>query len=170
MNGSHISTDLFRFCSRFSAVLPQRLSYRRSLSTASRPTRAWSSLSRAVSSLAVSYMSYLHCSYEPQPLLAAHPVHLHGHAFSVVRSAGNSTYNFVNPPQRDVVSIGTTTNDRTTIRFFTDNPGAHLSKSYNPNQMLILWMTGPWFFHCHIGSSFTLSQCFSLTDIRQTGT
>ncbi|KZV69698.1 multicopper oxidase [Peniophora sp. CONT] len=64
-------------------------------------------------------------------LAGPHPVHLHGHAFSVVRSAGNSTYNFVNPPQRDVVSIGTTTNDRTTIRFFTDNPG-------------------PWFFHCHI--------------------
>ena len=38
----------------------------------------------------------------------------------------------MNPPQRDVVSIGTTTDDRTTIRFFTDNPGA-------------------WLLHCHIG-------------------
>ncbi|KAH9057167.1 laccase [Lactarius vividus] len=59
-----------------------------------------------------------------------HPVHLHGHAFSVVRSAGNSTYNFDNPVVRDVVSIGQA-GDNVTIRFFTDNPG-------------------PWFFHCHI--------------------
>jgi iron transport multicopper oxidase len=64
-------------------------------------------------------------------LAGPHPVHLHGHVFSVVRSAGNSSYNFVNPPQRDVVSIGTSTTDRTTIRFTSDNPG-------------------PWFFHCHI--------------------
>ncbi|KAH9177324.1 laccase [Lactarius sanguifluus] len=60
-----------------------------------------------------------------------HPVHLHGHAFSVVRSAGNSTYNFDNPVVRDVVSIGSSNADNTTIRFFTDNPG-------------------PWFLHCHI--------------------
>ncbi|KAH9074384.1 laccase [Lactarius deliciosus] len=59
-----------------------------------------------------------------------HPVHLHGHAFSVIRSAGNSTYNFVDPVVRDVVSIGNS-GDNVTIRFFTDNPG-------------------PWFFHCHI--------------------
>jgi iron transport multicopper oxidase len=55
---------------------------------------------------------------------------LHGHAFSVVRSAGNSSYNFVDPIIRDVVTIGNT-GDNVTIRFFTDNPG-------------------PWFFHCHI--------------------
>jgi iron transport multicopper oxidase len=55
---------------------------------------------------------------------------LHGHAFSVVRSAGNASYNFVNPVVRDVVSIGNMGDD-VTIRFFTDNPG-------------------PWFFHCHI--------------------
>ncbi|KAI0293709.1 laccase [Multifurca ochricompacta] len=59
-----------------------------------------------------------------------HPVHLHGHAFHVVRSAGNSSYNFDDPVIRDVVSIGNT-GDQVTIRFFTDNPG-------------------PWFFHCHI--------------------
>nr|AAR01247.1 laccase 6 [Coprinopsis cinerea]DAA04511.1 TPA_exp: laccase 6 [Coprinopsis cinerea okayama7\ len=59
-----------------------------------------------------------------------HPFHLHGHAFSVVRSAGNSTPNFVNPVKRDVVSIGGAS-DSVTIRFVTDNPG-------------------PWFFHCHI--------------------
>ncbi|ETW84715.1 laccase [Heterobasidion irregulare TC 32-1] len=59
-----------------------------------------------------------------------HPVHLHGHSFSVVRSAKNSSYNFENPVRRDVVNIGEK-GDFVTIRFFTDNPG-------------------PWFFHCHI--------------------
>nr|AMJ39540.1 laccase 3 [Coriolopsis trogii] len=59
-----------------------------------------------------------------------HPFHLHGHAFSVVRSAGSSEYNYKNPVQRDTVNIGDST-DNVTIRFFTDNPG-------------------PWFLHCHI--------------------
>ncbi|KAF8492161.1 laccase B [Russula emetica] len=60
-----------------------------------------------------------------------HPIHLHGHSFHVVRSAGTESYNFVNPVVRDVVSIGTSKSDLVTIRFFTDNPG-------------------PWFLHCHI--------------------
>ncbi|KAH9979128.1 laccase [Russula compacta] len=60
-----------------------------------------------------------------------HPLHLHGHDFHVVRSAGSDTYNYDDPVIRDVVSIGNSTNDNVTIRFFTDNPG-------------------PWFFHCHI--------------------
>nr|AFE48786.2 yellow laccase [Stropharia aeruginosa] len=59
-----------------------------------------------------------------------HPIHLHGHAFSVVRSAGSSVYNYANPVQRDVVSIGVA-GDNTTIRFKTDN-------------------SGPWIMHCHI--------------------
>jgi iron transport multicopper oxidase len=59
-----------------------------------------------------------------------HPIHLHGHSFHVVRSAGSSTYNFDDPVIRDVVSIGEQ-GDNVTIRFFTDNPG-------------------PWFLHCHI--------------------
>ncbi|KAK7443258.1 laccase, multicopper oxidase, benzenediol:oxygen oxidorectuctase [Stygiomarasmius scandens] len=59
-----------------------------------------------------------------------HPFHLHGHVFDVVRSAGSSTYNYVNPPRRDVVSIGAS-GDNVTIRFTTDN-------------------AGPWFLHCHI--------------------
>ncbi|KAH9968477.1 laccase [Lactifluus volemus] len=58
-------------------------------------------------------------------------IHLHGHAFHVVRSAGNTSYNFDDPVIRDVVSIGTGPTDNVTIRFFTDNPG-------------------PWFLHCHI--------------------
>ncbi|KAF5365055.1 hypothetical protein D9758_010968 [Tetrapyrgos nigripes] len=62
---------------------------------------------------------------------APHPFHvLHGHTFDVVRSAGSSTYNYANPPRRDVVSTGVT-GDNVTIRFTTDN-------------------AGPWFLHCHI--------------------
>ncbi|KAF7357251.1 Multicopper oxidase/laccase [Mycena sanguinolenta] len=62
---------------------------------------------------------------------APHPFHLHGHAFWVVRSAGNSSYNYDNPAIRDVVSTGPSTSDNVTIRFVTDN-------------------AGPWFLHCHI--------------------
>ncbi|KZP07255.1 multicopper oxidase [Athelia psychrophila] len=59
-----------------------------------------------------------------------HPFHLHGHAFDIVRSAGQTTYNYANPPRRDVVSLGVA-GDNVTIRWVTDNPG-------------------PWFLHCHI--------------------
>ncbi|KAF8194694.1 Cupredoxin [Pholiota molesta] len=59
-----------------------------------------------------------------------HPIHLHGHTFSVVRSAGSTVYNYANPVQRDVVSIGLA-GDNATIRFMTDN-------------------AGPWIMHCHI--------------------
>ncbi|KAH8828801.1 laccase 1 [Flagelloscypha sp. PMI_526] len=61
---------------------------------------------------------------------APHPIHLHGHAFSVVRSEGSSNYNYLNPVRRDVVSTGDI-GDNVTIRFTTDNAGA-------------------WFLHCHI--------------------
>ncbi|KAJ7438114.1 laccase [Mycena galericulata] len=60
-----------------------------------------------------------------------HPIHLHGHNFFVVRSAGNTSYNFVDPVVRDVVSTGGATTDNATFRFVTDN-------------------AGPWFLHCHI--------------------
>jgi len=60
-----------------------------------------------------------------------HPIHLHGHAFDVVQSAGDiTTFNYKNPVRRDVVSAG--------IR---------------GQQMIIRWVTdnaGPWFLHCHI--------------------
>ncbi|KAF9038528.1 laccase [Panaeolus papilionaceus] len=59
-----------------------------------------------------------------------HPFHLHGHTFSVVRSAGSDTYNYANPVRRDTVNTGSS-NDSVTIRFVTDN-------------------AGPWFLHCHI--------------------
>ncbi|KAG1747743.1 laccase [Suillus paluster] len=70
----------------------------------------------------------------------AHPMHLHGHNFAVVRVAGNSTPNFVNPIWRDTVSMGTQ-GDNVTIRFVTDN-------------------AGPWFFHCHI--DFHLKSGFAV--------
>ncbi|KAL0573067.1 hypothetical protein V5O48_008893 [Marasmius crinis-equi] len=59
-----------------------------------------------------------------------HPMHLHGHKFSVVRSAGSSEYNYENAIWRDVVSAGDE-GDNVTIRWKTDN-------------------SGPWFFHCHL--------------------
>ncbi|KAF9262297.1 laccase [Marasmius fiardii PR-910] len=62
----------------------------------------------------------------------SHPMHLHGHTFSVIRSAGSQVYNYVNPVRR--VSTGVST-DNVTIRFKTDN-------------------AGPWFLHCHINPHF----------------
>ncbi|KAG1852027.1 laccase [Suillus tomentosus] len=59
-----------------------------------------------------------------------HPFHLHGHSFAVIRSAGSTDYNYVDPVMRDTVNTGNT-GDRVTIRFITDNPG-------------------PWLLHCHI--------------------
>ncbi|KAI0072148.1 laccase [Panus rudis PR-1116 ss-1] len=59
-----------------------------------------------------------------------HPLHLHGHSFHVIRSAGSSTYNYLNPIKRDVVNSGVA-GDNVTIRFVADN-------------------SGPWFLHCHI--------------------
>ncbi|KAG1738521.1 phenoloxidase [Suillus lakei] len=59
-----------------------------------------------------------------------HPFHLHGHTFSVVRTAGSDIYNYDNPVRRDTTSNGAS-GDNVTIRFRTDNPG-------------------PWLFHCHI--------------------
>ncbi|CAA7270051.1 unnamed protein product [Cyclocybe aegerita] len=59
-----------------------------------------------------------------------HPMHLHGHIFDVVCSAGSETYNYANPIKRDVVNIGEE-GDNVTIRFTTDN-------------------AGPWILHCHI--------------------
>ncbi|VDB95718.1 unnamed protein product [Peniophora sp. CBMAI 1063] len=63
-----------------------------------------------------------------------HPLHLHGHSFWVVQSAGNATENTIDPIMRDVVASAVDANDSTSvvkIRFRTDNPG-------------------PWIFHCHI--------------------
>ncbi|KAG1816897.1 laccase [Suillus variegatus] len=37
-----------------------------------------------------------------------HPFHLHGHSFAVIRSAGSSVYNYVNPVMRDTVTTGNT--------------------------------------------------------------
>ncbi|TFK67402.1 Cu-oxidase-domain-containing protein [Pluteus cervinus] len=50
-----------------------------------------------------------------------HPMHLHGHTFQVIRSAGSNQLNWDNPISRDVVSSGTS--GSIVIRFTTDNPG-----------------------------------------------
>jgi len=62
------------------------------------------------------------------PGTGAHPFHLHGHNFDVIRQPNAVTENFVNPARRDVQPIN---GGNTTFRFFTNNPGA-------------------WFLHCHI--------------------
>ncbi|KAL9710804.1 hypothetical protein Ac2012v2_006341 [Leucoagaricus gongylophorus] len=51
-----------------------------------------------------------------------HPFHLHGHNFSVVKSA-DAQFNLLNPIQRDVVALGMNEGDFVAIRFRTDNPG-----------------------------------------------
>ncbi|KAF8071931.1 Cu-oxidase-domain-containing protein [Lyophyllum atratum] len=58
----------------------------------------------------------------------AHPLHLHGNNFWVIKSMSSPDLNEVNPIRRDVVGVGGT---GTIIRFRTDN-------------------AGPWLFHCHI--------------------
>ena len=56
-----------------------------------------------------------------------HPMHLHGHAFEVIKSSGATDLVTTNPVRKDVVA----TKEETIIRFRTDNPG-------------------PWYLHCHI--------------------
>jgi iron transport multicopper oxidase len=58
----------------------------------------------------------------------AHPFHLHGNNFWLIKSNSSSLVNTVDPIRRDVAGVGAA---GTTVRFTTDNPG-------------------PWFFHCHI--------------------
>ncbi|THH08552.1 hypothetical protein EW145_g2616, partial [Phellinidium pouzarii] len=59
-----------------------------------------------------------------------HPMHLHGQNVDVVRVAGSSEYNYVNPVRRDTVDIGKK-GDNVTFRFRTEK-------------------SGPWLIHCHI--------------------
>ncbi|KAG6901796.1 hypothetical protein C0995_007822 [Termitomyces sp. Mi166 len=67
-------------------------------------------------------------SFPPTDDDDAHPLHLHGNNFWVIKSMSSPDINTVNPLRRDVVGVG---GSGTTIRFRTDN-------------------AGPWFFHCHI--------------------
>ncbi|RDB26212.1 Laccase-1 [Hypsizygus marmoreus] len=62
------------------------------------------------------------------PGTGAHPFHLHGHAFDLVRTSNSDVVNYVNPPRRDVAAVN---GGNMTFRFFSENPGA-------------------WFLHCHI--------------------
>ncbi|KAG7091715.1 hypothetical protein E1B28_008116 [Marasmius oreades] len=74
-----------------------------------------------------------------------HPMHLHGHNFTVIRSAGNDSFQWNNPIQRDVVDTGYS-GDNVVIRWTTDNPG-------------------PWFFHCHIDDH--LGRCLCLYTLKR---
>jgi iron transport multicopper oxidase len=58
----------------------------------------------------------------------AHPFHLHGNNFWLVKSNTTDVVNTQNPIRRDVAGVGA---EGTILRFSTANPG-------------------PWFFHCHI--------------------
>ncbi|KAF5382222.1 hypothetical protein D9615_004365 [Tricholomella constricta] len=58
----------------------------------------------------------------------AHPFHLHGSNFWLIKSMSSPNQNTVNPIRRDVAGVG---GSGTIVRFRTDNPG-------------------PWMFHCHI--------------------
>lgn len=67
---------------------------------------------------------------------AAHPIHLHGHDFVILKQtnasedAGDpSTWNFRNPPRRDVALLAS--NGTLALAFKPDNPGV-------------------WLVHCHI--------------------
>ncbi|KAJ8080638.1 laccase, multicopper oxidase, benzenediol:oxygen oxidorectuctase [Marasmius tenuissimus] len=62
------------------------------------------------------------------PGTGAHPFHLHGHNFDVIRQTNATEFNFKNPSRHDVFPIN---GGNTTFRFKADNPGA-------------------WFLHCHI--------------------
>ncbi|KZT69223.1 multicopper oxidase [Daedalea quercina L-15889] len=70
-----------------------------------------------------------------------HPLHLHGHSFHVIRSAGSNSTNTINPVFRDTLAVGGAATDDVTIRFRTDNPG-------------------PWIMHCHI--DFHLALGFAI--------
>ncbi|KAG1762759.1 laccase [Suillus occidentalis] len=81
-----------------------------------------------------------------------HSIHLHGHSFDVVQSAcdSTSTFNYVNPVRRDVVSAGDT-GQQVVIRWVTDN-------------------SGPWFLHCHndwhLEAGFAMVMAESPSDTR----
>jgi hypothetical protein len=81
------------------------------------------------------------------------------HQFSVIRSAGQSGYNFVNPPRRDVVNIGDV-NDNVTIRFVTDNVSAASLCLPTPLTEYPS-KAGPWFLHWYAAGPLesSLSGC-----------
>jgi len=58
----------------------------------------------------------------------AHPIHLHGNNYWVIKSNSSDALNLINPPKRDTSAAGA---NGAMFRFDTSNPG-------------------PWFFHCHI--------------------
>ncbi|KAG6877680.1 hypothetical protein C0993_005100 [Termitomyces sp. T159_Od127] len=72
--------------------------------------------------------SVIQIDFPPNDDDEAHPFHLHGSNFFLVKSNSSELINTVNPIRRDVAGVGAA---GTTLRFVTDRPGT-------------------WFFHCHI--------------------
>ncbi|EEB92786.1 hypothetical protein MPER_08655, partial [Moniliophthora perniciosa FA553] len=72
--------------------------------------------------------SIIQVDFPPNDDDEAHPFHLHGNNFWVIKSNSSDVVNTIDPIRRDVVGVGAA---GTTLRFSTANPG-------------------PWFFHCHI--------------------
>lgn len=87
------------------------------------------------------------------------------HTFSVIRSAGSSTYNYDNPIRRDTVNTGTT-GDEVTVRFNVRPPALQLDLLHAPlleadnGRFSQTNNPGPWFFHCHI--DFHLALGFAI--------
>jgi FtsP/CotA-like multicopper oxidase with cupredoxin domain len=87
-----------------------------------------------------------------------HPIHIHGHDFSVLGAAASSTFsassvsslNFVNPPRRDVAMLPGT--GWLVIGFQTNNPGKWLPFNMELNTPSYLSHLGAWLMHCHIVS------------------
>ena len=72
------------------------------------------------------------------------------HSFSVVRSSGQATPNYVNPIRRDVVSTGFG-NDNVTIRFRVSSHTSHVLVVRDSRLTFLQTDNpGPWLLHCHI--------------------
>jgi len=74
------------------------------------------------------------------PAPVAHPIHMHGHDFVILGQSAShydasespKTFNFNNPPRRDVALLAA---------------GGYLAIAFKPDN------PGVWLLHCHIGTS-----------------
>ncbi|KAH0836891.1 laccase [Lanmaoa asiatica] len=80
-----------------------------------------------------------------------HPIHLHGHFFDVVQSAGTNTFNYINPVRRDVTSAGTQ-GQQMVVRWVTDNAGPWLLHWYTLlSGFAVVMAVDPAGVHNHLG-------------------
>ncbi|KIW10823.1 hypothetical protein PV08_10122 [Exophiala spinifera] len=111
---------------------------------------------------------------------AAHPMHLHGHDFSILGQGSTawtadlaSTLNFDNPPRRDTAMLigsegPTKASGYTVIGFETDNPGAWLMHCHIvwhvDGGLALQWIERPDDIKPYAASDEFQSECDSLTD------